>query len=271
MSDAALSRQLLHVGLDAARRGAALIRERRPRGRVDVTATKSSPTDAVTAIDTATERLLRAALLAQRPHDGIQGEEGADVSGASEVRWVIDPIDGTVNFVYGIPAYAVSVAAEVAGECRAGIVLDVVSGEEFTAVLGEGAWLRPGPQAPARRLALPPPPELASALVATGFGYDAERRERQAEAAARLLPRVRDIRRIGAASLDLCNVAAGRVDAYVEQGLQPWDIAAGALVAREAGATVTGFDGGPPSERLVVACAPSLHEAFDALVTECGF
>lgn len=271
MSDPALSRQLLDVGLGAARRGAALIRSRRPSGRVDVTMTKSSPTDVVTAIDTATEQLLRAALHAERPDDGIVGEEGDDVAGASGVRWVLDPIDGTVNFVYGIPAYAVSVAAEVAGECRAGIVLDVVSGEEFTAVLGEGAWLRPGAQAPARRLVLPAPPGLARALVATGFGYDAERRRQQASAVARLLPQVRDVRRIGAASLDLCNVAAGRVDAYVEQGLQPWDIAAGALIAREVGAVVSGFDGAAPSERLVVSCAPPLYGAFSALVRECGF
>ena len=262
---------LLDTGLNAARRAAAMIRERRPAGRVDVTATKSSQTDAVTALDTAAERLVRAAIRAERPGDAFLGEEGGTAAGTSGVRWVIDPIDGTVNFVYGIPAYAVSVAAEVAGQVRAGVVVDVVSGEEFTAVQGSGAHLRRGTQAQPTRLALPPPPQLAQALVATGFRYGAEHRERQARAVACLLPRVRDIRRIGAASLDLCYLAAGRLDAYVEEGLRPWDLAAGTLVCREAGAVVTGLDHDEPSERLVIACAPGLHGAFRVLVRDCGF
>ncbi len=262
---------LLALGLVAARGAAALLREKRPAGRVQVAATKSSPTDVVTALDTAVEGFVRETIRAQRPGDGFLAEEGGAQPGTSDVRWVLDPIDGTVNFVYGIPAYAVSIAAEVAGRCCAGVVLDVESGEEFTAVLGAGAYLRRGPDETATRLRLPPPPALAEALVATGFGYDARRRVRQAAAVARLLPRVGDIRRIGAASLDLCNVAAGRVDAYVEQGLQPWDLAAGGLIAREAGAVVTGLAGGQPAERLVVACAPALHADFGALVEQCGF
>lgn len=259
------------LALTAARQAAALIRDRRPPGHVPVTATKSSPTDAVTAIDTAAEQLIRGVISAARPRDAFLGEEGGAEAGSSDVRWVLDPIDGTVNFVYGIPAYAVSVGVEVGGTCRVGVVLDVVSGAEFSAAQGDGAWYRNGMHATPAELAVPDPPELSQCLVATGFSYDVERRSRQAAAVARLLPQVRDIRRIGAASLDLCNVAAGRVDAYVEQGLQPWDLAAGTLIAREAGAVVTGMDGGEPSERLVVACAPALLGSFQRAVNDCGF
>jgi len=263
--------QLLDLAVLAARRAASMLRERRGTGRVAVAATKSSPTDAVTVLDTAAERLLRDVIRAARPGDGFLGEEAGTQVGTSTVRWILDPIDGTVNFVYGIPAYAVSVAAEVDGVCLAGVVVDVVSGEEFTATLGGGGHLRPGPQGPVRQLVVPDPPVVAEALVATGFSYDATSRARQAQAVARLLPQVRDIRRIGAAALDLCSVASGRVDAYVEQGLQPWDLAAGQLVAQEAGAIVTGPSGGEPSERLVLACAPALLPDFGALVERCGF
>ncbi len=262
---------LLGLALTAARTAAAHLSEHRPVGRVTVSATKTSPTDVVTDLDTATEALIREVIGAARPADGFLGEESGREAGTSPVRWVVDPIDGTVNFVYGIPAYAVSVAAEVDGHCQAGVVLDVASGNEFTAVRGGGARLRTGSGGADRPLTVPAPPELPQALVGTGFGYQAERRSEQAAAVARLLPRVRDIRRIGAASLDLCSVAAGRLDAYVEQGLQPWDLAAGGLVAREAGAAVVGLDGDEPSERLVIACAPALLERLRELVVECGF
>jgi len=271
MTAHSLAPELLEVAVSAARSAAALVRDGRPPGRVEVSATKSSPTDPVTELDAAAESLLRSDIGAARSDDGFLGEEGGADSGRSGVRWVLDPIDGTVNFVYGIPAYAVSVAAEVDGVAVAGVVLDVVSGEEYTAVLGGGAFLRRGPHAVRRPLAVPPAPPLSRALVATGFGYDADRRAHQAAAVARLLPQVRDIRRIGAASLDLCAVAAGRVDAYVEQGLQPWDLAAGTLIAREAGAVVAGLDEDEPSERLVVASAPALLDSFHALVRRCGF
>jgi len=266
------AKELLGVALDAARPAAAMVRKRRPVGRVAVTATKSSPTDPVTELDSAAERVLRSVIGAARPHDGFLGEEGGADHGSTGVRWVLDPIDGTVNFIYGIPAYAVSVAAEVNGVVVAGVVLDIVAREEYTAVQGGGAFLRYGPDGDFRRqLRVPAPPPLARALVATGFGYDAGQRARQAHAIARLLPRVRDIRRIGAASLDLCSLAAGRVDAYVEEGLHAWDLAAGALICREAGAIVTGLDDDEPSERLVVASAAARHEDFRALVRECGF
>jgi myo-inositol-1(or 4)-monophosphatase len=260
----ALARQTAH---DATR----LIRELRPDGRVDVATTKTSPTDAVTDVDTAAEKLIRDRLGAARPDDGFVGEEGGRQAGTSGVSWVVDPIDGTVNFVYGIPAYAVSIGVEVDGVVRAGVVVDVPLGAEYTAILGEGAWRRDRIDGPPTRLEVAPADDLTQALVATGFGYDPEQRARQAAALAVLLPRVRDIRRIGSAALDLCSIGAARLDAFVEEGLKEWDRAAGVLVAREAGAIVTGLDGDEPDERLVVAAAPGLYEAFRALVDECGF
>lgn len=282
--DSASDSDLLELALETAREAAALIRRERPAGRVRASDSKSSATDNVTAIDLASEQLVRARVARARPGDGFQGEEQAERPARTGITWVIDPIDGTTNFMYGIPAYAVSIAAvrtepgtqavagpTGAGEAVAGVVLDVVSQEEFTAVRGGGAWLRRGRDAEAAPLAVMDPESLGQCLVATGFGYDPERRASQGRAVARLLPQVRDIRRFGAASLDLCAVAAGRVDAYVEQGLKPWDRAAGALIATEAGALVTGLDGGPADERMVVACAPRLHPDLSQLVRACGF
>jgi myo-inositol-1(or 4)-monophosphatase len=261
------------VGLDAAANVAAL----RPAGRVDVTDTKSSATDAVTDIDRASEEFIRRRLLEARPDDSIVGEEGEDHPGSSGVAWLVDPIDGTVNFVYGIPAYAVSLAAVHDDEVVAGFVVNVVSGEAWGAALGHGAlhWTAVDDE-PARLTPTPPPAAgLAHALVATGFNYLPEVRARQAAAVAQLMPQVRDIRRIGSAALDLCALASGRVDAYVEQGLQPWDLAAGALICREAGMDVSGMDAhgrtGEPSERLVMAAHPVLSREFFALVVACGF
>jgi myo-inositol-1(or 4)-monophosphatase len=261
---------LLELARDTAHQAAELIRDRRPEGRVDVAATKSSPTDAVTEVDTAAEKLIRDRIGAVRPDDGFVGEEGGRKSGTSGVDWVIDPIDGTVNFVYGVPAYAVSIGVEVEGVVRAGVVVDVPLGREYTALLGEGAWRRDG-MGPAIQMRMPATTDLTQALVATGFGYDPVQRARQAAALAAMLPQVRDIRRIGSAALDLCALAAGRYDAYVEEGLQPWDRAAGVLVAREAGAVVTGLRADEPDERLVVAAGPALFEHFRTLVTDCGF
>jgi myo-inositol-1(or 4)-monophosphatase len=219
--------------------------------------TKSSPVDVVTAVDTASEELIVGRLLAARPDDGVLGEEGASREGTSGVRWVVDPIDGTVNFLYGVPAYAVSIAAEVDGRTEAGVVLNVATGELFTAVRGQGAWLT-APGAAATRLTGSAPPGLAHTLVATGFGYRVEQRRAQGAVVAELLPEVRDIRRFGCASLDLCSVAAGRVDAYYELDLKPWDHAAGALVAAEAGLVVTGTGGRPFAEPMAVAAAASI-------------
>jgi myo-inositol-1(or 4)-monophosphatase len=262
---------LLELARETAQAATRLIRERRPEGRVDVAATKTSPTDAVTEVDTAAESLIRERIGAARPHDGFVGEEGGRQAGTTGVSWVIDPIDGTVNFVYGVPAYAVSIGVEVDGAIRAGVVVDVPFGAEYTAVLGRGAWRRDRPDGPATPMRTANATDLTQALVATGFGYDPEQRARQAAALAALMPRVRDIRRIGSAALDLCSLAAGRVDAYVEEGLKAWDRAAGVLIAREAGAVVTGLDADEPDERLVVAAAPGLFAPFRTLVTECGF
>jgi myo-inositol-1(or 4)-monophosphatase len=240
----------------------------RPAGRVDVADTKTSSTDAVTEIDRASEALIRERILARRPDDGFVGEEGDDRQGTSEVDWIVDPIDGTVNFVYGIPLYAVSIAAAVGGEVVAGHVVNVASGEEWAAIRGRGAWRLDGERR--HPLTAPDPPDLAHALIGTGFSYVPEIRAKQADAVARMLPRVRDIRRTGSAALNLCELAAGRLDAFVEQGLKPWDLAAGGLVAGESGLVVSGLDGGP-DERLVMAAHPALAEEYFALVRACGF
>jgi myo-inositol-1(or 4)-monophosphatase len=261
------------VGIAAAKNVAAL----RPDGRVEVAYTKSSATDAVTAIDRASEEFIRTRILAERPDDTIIGEEGDDRLGTSSVTWLVDPIDGTVNFIYGIPAYAVSIAASVDGEVVAGFVINVVSGESWGASAGGGARHSTGYDRPDVQLSprVTHGGSLAHALVATGFNYVPDVRARQASALARMLPQIRDIRRFGSAALDLCALASGRVDAYVEQGLQPWDLAAGVLIVREAGIVVAGLDSdgavAEPSERLVMAAPQAISEEFFGLVLTCGF
>lgn len=260
--------QLLLLAREVGLEAAALVSARRPAGRVEVAATKSSPIDVVTELDRASEDLIRSRILAARPDDGFVGEEGDDVPGTSGVEWVVDPIDGTVNFVYGIPAYAVSIAARTDAGVVAGYVVNIATGEEWAALAGGGAWRWRGDER--RTLVAPVPTDLSTLLVGTGFNYVQEVRERQAAAAARLLPHVRDVRRIGSAALDLCALAEGRLDAYVEQGLHPWDLAAGGLVATEAGLALEGLDG-PPDLRLVMAVHPALTREYFALVRACGF
>jgi myo-inositol-1(or 4)-monophosphatase len=256
---------LLELALDAAGEAGRLVRERREEvAAMVVAATKSSPTDVVTASDTAAEQLLRARLLGARPQDSFLGEEGAADEGTSGVRWVVDPIDGTVNYLYGIPAYAVSVAATSGGEPLVGVVHNPVSGETWTATRGGGARLD------GRRLRVSGCDRLDRALVATGFGYESRRRAHQADVLRQVLPRVRDIRRAGAASLDLCALASARVDAYYERGLKPWDLAAGGLVAREAGAVVGGLSGAPAGEDIVVAAGPALFRPLHDLLLPLG-
>lgn len=258
---------LLALAVATAREAAELVRLGRA-GAGDDVAVKSSPVDVVTAVDTASEHLIVGRLLGARPDDGVLGEEGAQRSGTSGVRWVVDPIDGTVNFLYDLPAYAVSIAAEVDGVVRAGVVLNVATGELFTAVAGGGAFLAT-PAAPEPvRLTAGTATALEYSLVATGFGYRVEQRRAQGAVVAALLPRVRDIRRHGSAALELCAVAAGRVDAYYEADLKPWDHAAGALIAAEAGAVVTGLAGRPLGEPMVVAAAPGIGEALLDLLVE---
>jgi myo-inositol-1(or 4)-monophosphatase len=258
---------LLAVATGAAREAGELLAL--PGGRVSVAATKSSPTDVVTEMDRRSEELIRARILAGRPGDAILGEEGGqtgDTAGAP-VRWVIDPLDGTVNYLYGLPDWAVSIAAEVAGEVVAGAVFVPSRGELFTATRGGGGWLESVGAARAERagrvrLRCRPGVPLDQALVATGFGYLAARRKVQGEVVAALLPRVRDIRRAGVASADLCSVAAGRLDAFYERGLNYWDYAAGALIAAEAGAFVGGLRGAPPGTSMTVAAGPGLFPAL---------
>ncbi len=241
------------------------------RAGVSVEATKSSAVDIVTAVDRDTETLIRSLILEARPDDGIVGEEEARHVGTSGLDWIVDPIDGTVNFLYGIPAWAVSIAvAEGAaddgtgGRTVAGVVVNPVNGELFEASVDGGARLR------GREMAVNTDVPLGEALVGTGFGYRAERRREQAEVLLELLPQVRDIRRIGSASLDLCALAAGRLDAYYERGLNVWDHAAGALIAREAGARVAGVGGGVESKALIVAAAPGLYEELAAALRSAG-
>jgi myo-inositol-1(or 4)-monophosphatase len=237
-----------------------LVREGRP-DRVEVAATKSSAVDPVTEMDRASEELLRRRISAARPDDAILGEEGSDVRGTSGLTWVVDPIDGTVNYLYGVASYAVSVAV-VAGPpdptrwtALAGAVHSIVDGRTWTAARGQGAT------ADGRPLRVNEPAELSRCLVGTGFGYAAARRAHQAGVLTTVLPRVRDIRRLGSAAVDLCLVAEGRLDLYYERGLNPWDLAAGALVAAEAGATVTGLRGEPASVAMTVAgAAPRVAE-----------
>jgi myo-inositol-1(or 4)-monophosphatase len=258
------TQRLLALAQSVAREAGALVVAGRS-GSVTVAETKSSPTDVVTAVDLASERLIRDRVLSARPDDGFLGEEGDDVVGTSGVRWVADPIDGTVNYLYGLPQYAVSIAAEVAGEVVAGIVHNPVAQESFAAVRGSGATLN------GRPIAVSQCTEPREALVATGFGYRADVRTHQAAELTGLLPRVRDIRRLGSAALDLCFLACGRVDAYVERGLKPWDLAAGRLIALEAGARVEGLHGRPAGELLAVAAGPRLFPSFVQLLEEAGF
>jgi myo-inositol-1(or 4)-monophosphatase len=242
--------------------------------RVEVAATKSSPTDVVTAMDRRSEELIRSRILAARPFDAILGEEGGLIGNADSppVLWVVDPLDGTVNYLYGLHDWAVSIAAEVewaaGGEVGrkivAGAVYVPVRDEMFSAAKGGGARLESGGAASELHCNRGVP--LDRALVGTGFGYLAGRRKVQGEVVAALLPQVRDIRRMGVASVDLCAVAAGRLDAFYERGLNYWDWAAGALVATESGAVVGGLNGNPVSSSMAVAAGPGLFGPLSAVL-----
>ncbi|MDI5974546.1 inositol monophosphatase family protein, partial [Streptomyces sp. SL13] len=260
-SETASDRDLLAVALEAARLAGTLLRDGRPAD-LAVAATKSSPIDIVTEMDIAAEKLITDHLAEHRPDDGLLGEEGADREGTSGVRWVIDPLDGTVNYLYGLPSWAVSIAAERDGEAVAGVVYAPMRGETYQAVAGGGAFLGDRP------LRCRTAPAFEQALVGTGFGYIAARRAAQSAVLRELLPRVRDIRRGGSAAIDLCDVACGRLDAYYERGLHPWDRAAGALIAREAGALTGGRPGERESDDLTIAAPPGLFEPLQALLAE---
>jgi myo-inositol-1(or 4)-monophosphatase len=263
-----LAEQLLGVALQAADRAGRLLRDGRPP-ELAVTATKSSVIDVVTEMDLAAEKLITGFLAEHRPHDGVLGEEGAASRGTSGVRWIIDPLDGTVNYLYGLPQWAVSIAAELDGEVIAGVVTAPVRGETYRAVLGGGAHRATAGAAP-EPLRCRPAPSLDQALIGTGFNYVTKVRAAQAAVAARLIPQVRDIRRSGSAAIDLCDVAAGRLDGFYERGLNPWDLAAGALIAREAGARTGGRPGRPADGELAVAASPGVFEALQPLLDELG-
>jgi myo-inositol-1(or 4)-monophosphatase len=232
--------------------------------------TKSTPTDVVTVMDKAAEKVILDGLAEHRPDDAVVSEESvvshdsAASDGAQDVeggvRWLIDPLDGTVNYLYAIPHYAVSIAAQVDGTTVAGVVYDVERDELYSATAGGGAYLG------AERLACSTQTDPAFALVGTGFNYDREVRAVQAETLASVLPRVRDIRRAGSAALDLCAVASGQLDAFYEAGMYPWDWAAGALIVGEAGGRVEGLGGRPPGRRTTLAANPVLFDHVHELL-----
>lgn len=249
---AQLARRAAHEG------GAELLRR---FGHVEGLGSKSTDTDLVSDADRASEHLIADMLLGARPDDGMLAEEGTSHPSGSGITWVVDPLDGTVNYVYGMPGWAVSIAADDAAGTCAGVVHDPVGGHTYSAVRGGGAY-RDG-----ERLAVNDPVPLDRAMLATGFSYRSERRRASGALIAELLPRVRDIRRFGSAAIDLCYVAAGIVDAYLEEDTNHWDRAAGALIAREAGAIVTAATptGG---QQGALTAGPALHAALTSLLGE---
>ena len=258
--------QLQNLAVDIAREAGELARRRRTEG-VALAATKSSLADIVTEADREVEQLIRDRLAAARPDDGFLGEESDPHPGTSGLTWVVDPIDGTVNYAYGIPHYAVSIAA-VTGEpvpsgwtAQAAVVYTPTVDELFCAARGEGAWLG------AQRLQVSTVTD-AGALLATGFGYDPATHDADIARVRRLMPLARDLRRAGAASLDLAYVAAGRLDGYFERGLKPWDHAAGALLVTEAGGRVGGRPGGAPGTDMTFAAGPDLFDRLRELLEE---
>ena len=260
----ALLDTLLEVALRIAREAGTLLAD--GRAHVTVAATKSSPTDVVTAMDKSSEALIVSRLAELRPGDGLLAEEGSAGASTTGIEWVVDPLDGTVNYLYGVPFWSVSIAARrteaPAGESLIGVVHAPVLGMTWIGAHGRGAS-RDGTALRGSNATA-----LEQALVGTGFGYDAARRARQAEILRRVLPRVRDIRRLGSAAIDMCLTAEGILDVYYEQGLKPWDRAAGTLIAREAGLTVAGLDGVAPGESLTIAAPPAHFAPLAALLAE---
>lgn len=250
---------LAPLAWQAGTQAGALLQDGRPT-RLDVM-TKSTPTDVVTQMDRRSEQLIVDLITAQRPQDAILGEEGGERSGTSGVRWVVDPLDATVNYLYRLPLWGVSVAAEVDGQAEVGVVIAPDLQEGYLAVRGAGSWRIRGTTIDANRVS--DCGELAQALVATGFGYSPQQRAKQAHVVQALLPEVRDIRRTGCAVVDFCWLASGRMDGYYERGLNAWDMAAGALIAAEAGAVVTGTDGSQPT---MVAAPAAIADVLRARV-----
>lgn len=258
-----LKAELLEIALETAHRAGALLHDGRPDD-LGVAATKSSAVDVVTEMDVASEKLITDYVSQRRPDDGFLGEEGGATAGTTGVRWVVDPLDGTVNYLYGRPDWAVSIAAEYEGETIVGVVASPPRGETYRAALGHGAFRNAQP------IRCRPAPPLDQALVGTGFNYVAERRAAQADLVRRLVAQVRDIRRGGSAAIDLCDVGAGSLDAFYERGLHAWDRAAGGLIAREAGARTGGRPGQPAGDDLTIAASPGVFEALQPLLDDLG-
>ena len=261
MSEVELAASLRELATDLARRAGALVLAARREGIVSAD-TKSSATDMVTEHDRASEQLIVGALRDARPDDAIVGEEGTSDAGTSGIHWLIDPIDGTTNFLYGLPGYAVSIAATDARGTVAGAVYVPATDELFSAARGQGATLN------GETIHCSSTTVVAQALLATGFSYQADLRRAHMRRLQHVIGEVRDIRRMGAAAPDLCYVAAGRVDAYFEEHLGPWDLAAGELVAREAGCLSGDLSGGPVRPAQVLVANPALFEPIRALIVE---
>jgi myo-inositol-1(or 4)-monophosphatase len=232
------------------------------------TETKSTSTDVVTDMDREAESRIISGIHRVRPTDGYIGEEGGRHAGSSGVTWIIDPIDGTTNYLYGLPMWAVSIAAAIDGDVVVGVVDAPALGVQYFSHRGGGSWLERQVGDGPVRLTCSTETSLSQSLVSTGFGYDSRQRESQARILTGVLPRVRDLRRAGAASVDLCWVAQGLVDAYYEFGLHPWDFAAGALIAQESGARVGDLHGGPPGEATTYAAAPGIADALRSLLMQ---
>ncbi len=250
---------LLALAVDIANEAAAVVAKYAAE-RTYIVETKSTPTDLVTEADRETEALIVRRILSARPGDGLLGEEGANRESSSGVRWVIDPIDGTTNFVYGIPAYSVSIGVERDGQLIAGVVHDVALGHSYTAALGGGAHMNGHSIQPSGKT------DLATALMGIGFAYDPARRDTQAHFYDRVMLDIRDVRRMGSAALDLCRVACGQLDGYFEFQLNPWDIAAGGIIVREAGGITTGFHGRTFEEGYVLAATAALAAPMQAVL-----
>ena len=264
LADLLAAHSALPTAWRAATTAASFLRDERPRAlKVD---TKSTPTDAVSTMDRTAERMIVDTVLSAFPDDGFLGEEGGERSSSSGRRWIVDPLDATVNYLFRIPMYGVSVALEDADGMVLGVVVVPEFDEAVVAVRGHGAWLvRRGA---VERLRGSECADLDQALVATGFGYSAERRERQAQVLSGVIGRVRDVRRTGCAVVDFCWLAMGRLDAFYEFGLNPWDHAAGALICREAGLEVTGLHGQDDLDPMFVAAAPKISADLRALLIE---
>ncbi|MDO9485096.1 MAG: inositol monophosphatase family protein [Actinomycetota bacterium] len=263
LADLLSSHELLPIGWAAAVEAALFLRDERPSAlQVD---TKSTAVDAVTEMDRGAEALLITRLLGSRPQDGFLGEEGGERPGTSGVRWVVDPLDGTVNYLYRIPMWSVSVAAEIDEQSVIGIVVAPEFDEAFVGIAGAGAWLvrgaLSGPQS-VEPMAVGECATLEMAMVATGFGYSSQRRQEQAAVMLAMAGQVRDFRRMGGAAIDFCWLARGRLDGYYERGLARWDVAAGALIAQEAGAQISGLWGESVYEETMVAAVPGIAQSL---------